>query len=66
MPRASCRPPSGCSQAGEILARRPEAMQLRYLGTLLNIAGEKSSTIVFPLPMDLITSLGMGKRKDGA
>ena len=53
------------AQAGEILARRPEAMQLRYLGTLLNIAGEKSSTIVFPLPMDLVSSLGIGKRKDG-
>ena len=53
------------AQAGEILARRPEAMQLRYLGTLLNIAGEKSSTIVFPLPMDLLTTLGLGKRKDG-
>ncbi|MGE0630152.1 MAG: slipin family protein [Hyphomicrobiaceae bacterium] len=46
------------AQAGEILSRRPEAMQLRYLGTLLNIAGEKSSTIVFPLPMDLTTALG--------
>jgi regulator of protease activity HflC (stomatin/prohibitin superfamily) len=49
------------AQAGEILARRPEAMQLRYLGTLLNIAGEKSSTIVFPLPMDLASSLGLGR-----
>ena len=48
------------AQAGEILSRRPEAMQLRYLGTLLNIAGEKSSTIVFPLPMDLANSLGLG------
>ena len=54
------------AQAGEILAKRPEAMQLRYLGTLHNIAGEKSSTIVFPLPMDLASSLGLGKRKDGA
>jgi regulator of protease activity HflC (stomatin/prohibitin superfamily) len=53
-------------EAGEILAKRPEAMQLRYLGTLLNIAGEKSSTIVFPLPMDLAGSLGIGKRKDGS
>ena len=47
------------AQAGEILSKRPEAMQLRYLGTLLNIAGEKSSTIVFPLPMDLASSLGV-------
>jgi regulator of protease activity HflC (stomatin/prohibitin superfamily) len=52
------------AQAGEILSKRPEAMQLRYLGTLLNIAGEKSSTIVFPLPMDLISSLGLSQKKD--
>jgi hypothetical protein len=37
-------------------------MQLRYLGTLLNIAGERSSTIVFPLPIDLATSLGIGRK----
>lgn len=41
-------------QAGEKLAAHPESMQLRYLGTLGNIAGEKSSTIVFPLPVDLL------------
>ena len=41
-------------EAAHILARQPEAMQLRYLGTLANIAGEKSSTIVFPLPIDLL------------
>jgi regulator of protease activity HflC (stomatin/prohibitin superfamily) len=51
-------------QAGEILARRPEAMQLRYLGTLLNIAGERSSTIVFPLPINLASSLGLGGKRE--
>ena len=51
------------AQAGEILARQPEAMQLRYLGTLLNIAGEKSSTIIFPFPLDLGALLGAGKDK---
>ncbi len=51
------------AQAGEILSRRPEAMQLRFLGTLLNIAGEKSSTIVFPLPIDLANWLGLGQKK---
>ena len=51
------------AQAGEILAKRPEAMQLRYLGTLLNIAGEKSSTIVFPLPINLASSFGLGEKK---
>jgi regulator of protease activity HflC (stomatin/prohibitin superfamily) len=44
-------------QAGEAMSRSPEAMQLRYLGTLANIAGEKSSTIVFPLPMELLSAL---------
>jgi regulator of protease activity HflC (stomatin/prohibitin superfamily) len=52
-------------QAGEILSKRPEAMQLRYLGTLLNIAGERSNTIVFPLPMgDLAKVLGVGEKKE--
>ncbi len=44
-------------QAAQTLAKAPEAMQLRYLQTLSNIAGDKSSTIVFPVPMDLITPL---------
>ena len=52
-------------QAGEILSRCPEAMQLRYLGTLLNIAGEKSSTIVFPMPIDLGSVLGVVQKKTG-
>jgi len=41
-------------QAAEQLSKRTEAMQLRYLQTLTQIAGDKSSTIVFPLPMDVI------------
>ena len=45
-------------QAGVILAKQSEAMQLRYLGTLLNIAGEKSSTIVFPMPIELAKVIG--------
>ena len=44
-------------QAGQMLAMSPEAMQLRYFGTLLNVAGERSSTIIFPVPIDLIRSL---------
>jgi regulator of protease activity HflC (stomatin/prohibitin superfamily) len=51
-------------QAGEILARAPQAMQLRYLGALLNIAGERSSTIVFPLPLDLLEAF-RGPRSPG-
>ncbi len=41
-------------EAANMLAKRPEAMQLRYLQTLTQIAGEKSHTIVFPLPMDVV------------
>ena len=44
-------------QAGEILSTQPQAMQLRYLGALTNIAGERSSTIVLPLPLDLLSAL---------
>ncbi|MGH7118571.1 MAG: slipin family protein [Acetobacteraceae bacterium] len=44
-------------EAARILAPVPEAMQLRYLGTLFDIAGEKSSTIIFPFPMDLAQML---------
>jgi len=40
--------------AAEILAGRPQAMQLRYLQTLTSIAGDKSSTIVFPMPVELM------------
>jgi regulator of protease activity HflC (stomatin/prohibitin superfamily) len=40
-------------EAAEILSREPQAMQLRYLSSLNVIAGEKSSTIVFPFPMEL-------------
>ncbi len=44
-------------KAAEIMSANPQAMQLRYLGALQDIAGEKSSTIVFPLPMDLVRPL---------
>src|SRR5438128_9680513 len=44
-------------QAAEVLSRRGEAMQLRYLQTLTQIAGDKASTIVFPVPMDIFAAL---------
>jgi len=47
-------------QAAETLSSRAEAMQLRYLQTLTQIAGDKSSTIVFPLPMDFLSALKGG------
>ena len=46
------------SEAAEILASRPEAMQLRYLSSLNAIASERTSTIVFPFPIDFGTLLG--------
>ena len=46
------------AQAGAILSAQPEAMQLRYFTALQNIAGERASTIVFPLPMNLLDKLG--------
>jgi regulator of protease activity HflC (stomatin/prohibitin superfamily) len=42
-------------QAGDLLSKNPQALQLRYLQTMAGMANDKSNTIVFPLPMDLIT-----------
>ena len=44
-------------QAANILSGQPQALQLRYLQTLTEIAGERTNTIVFPLPMDLVETL---------
>jgi regulator of protease activity HflC (stomatin/prohibitin superfamily) len=44
-------------EAAKLLGADPRAIQLRYLQTLTEIAGEKNSTIVFPLPMDLVEPL---------
>jgi regulator of protease activity HflC (stomatin/prohibitin superfamily) len=44
-------------EAAHALAAEPKAMQLRYLQTLADISNERSSTIVFPLPLDLIAPL---------
>ncbi len=43
-------------EAAQVLSQQPQAIQLRYLQTLSNIAEEKNSTIVFPLPIDLLSS----------
>lgn len=45
------------TEAAKMLATQSQAMQLRYLQTLADIANERTTTIVFPLPMDLITPL---------
>jgi regulator of protease activity HflC (stomatin/prohibitin superfamily) len=45
------------AEAAKLLSNEPASLQLRYLQTLADISSEKSSTIVFPLPIDLITPL---------
>ena len=50
-------------EAGRTLAQEPQAMQLRYFAALHDIAGERSSTVVFPLPMDLLGHL-TGRRNE--
>ena len=42
------------SDAANILSRNPAALQLRYLETIMNVAGDKNSTILFPVPIDLL------------
>ena len=49
-------------EAGTILAKEPQAMQLRYLSGLQEIAGEKNSTIVFPFPMEFVRTFLGGKK----
>jgi len=54
-------------EAAQMLSQKAEAMQLRYLQTLTQIAGEKSSTIVFPVPVDVIGPIleAAGRIKSG-
>ena len=55
------------ADAAEMLASQKQALQLRYLQTLKEVAGEKTNTIIFPLPLDLITpliDLGKAIKKD--
>ncbi|AZO08685.1 MULTISPECIES: slipin family protein [unclassified Mesorhizobium] len=48
-------------EAGRMLAAEPQAMQLRYFEALHDIAGERSSTVVFPLPVDLLSQFLKGQ-----
>jgi hypothetical protein len=43
--------------AAHLIQREPAAIQLRYLQTLVEIGAEKNSTVVFPVPIDLFSSL---------
>jgi len=49
-------------EAGDMLAKSPNAMQLRYFTALHDVAGNRTSTIVFPIPIDLLSKL---QGKDG-
>jgi regulator of protease activity HflC (stomatin/prohibitin superfamily) len=44
--------------AAEVIQRQPAALQLRYLQTLVEIGAEKNTTVVFPMPIDILSSLG--------
>src|SRR5882762_4029491 len=46
------------AMAAEVIQKQPAALQLRYLQTLVEIGAEKNTTVVFPLPLDILTSLG--------
>jgi regulator of protease activity HflC (stomatin/prohibitin superfamily) len=48
------------AQAAAVLDRQPSAITLRYLQTLTDIAAEQNSTIVFPLPLELMRMVGLG------
>ena len=45
------------AMAAELIQRQPAALQLRYLQTLVEIGSEKNTTVVFPLPLDILSSL---------
>ncbi|MDP2913928.1 MAG: slipin family protein [Candidatus Aminicenantes bacterium] len=51
-------------QAANIISENPQALQLRFLGTLTEIAAEKNSTIVFPLPMELLKAFTYEKKPE--
>ena len=51
-------------QAADIISSNPQALQLRFLGTLTEIAAEKNSTIVFPLPMELLRAFTYEKKQE--
>jgi len=45
------------AMAAEVIQKQPAALQLRYLQTLVEIGAEKNTTVVFPLPIDILLSL---------
>jgi regulator of protease activity HflC (stomatin/prohibitin superfamily) len=53
-------------EAAQMLARQPQAMQLRYLQTLTHIAGDRGATIVFPVPVEGLARIFGGAPDKGA
>jgi regulator of protease activity HflC (stomatin/prohibitin superfamily) len=53
------------AMAAEVIQKQPAALQLRYLQTLIDIGTEKNTTIVFPLPLDILSSLGRALERSG-
>ena len=51
------------SEAAEVIARNPIALQLRYLQTLVEVAAEKNSTTIFPIPIDIISPFLQAMKK---
>ena len=57
--------------AAELIQKQPAALTLRYLQTLVEIGADKNTTVVFPLPIDIFSSLGRaidnlaGKKLEG-
>jgi len=52
------------TQAADIISRNPQALQLRFLSTLTEIATEKNSTIVFPLPLEILKAFSYDKAQE--
>ena len=48
-------------EAADVISQSPSALQLRYLQTLTQISAEKNSTIIFPIPVELLKALGATK-----
>jgi len=51
-------------EASDIISESPAALQLRYLQTLASISSEKNSTIVFPIPIELMSQFTSKEKKD--
>ncbi len=52
------------AQAADIISQNPQTIMLRFLGTLTEIASEKNSTIIFPLPLEILRAFSQDKTKD--